>query len=261
MIEFGKTLRAAREAKGLSVAQLAEATKLLSSTITDLENEDFSHIAAPIYGRGFIKLYCEAVGLDPKPLVAEFMEILNGNREAQIRERPTPPTPQPEPAPEDPLPAAEPDDFHLEAETMPKPNPPAESPNEPEDEEPDDGIVSAFPPADEQEAFAQRDSEPEAEHGLSRYAAPIRQAHGDGFPRPSYWRLVTLAAAALAVIVLLIFGIRALYHATSNPSAAETTADETATPVVSAEPAKATPQAQVPAAPRSAQKIPDLYVD
>lgn len=88
MIEFGKTLRDAREAKGYTIGQIAEVTRLMPSMVEDLEKENFSRIAAPIYGRGFVKLYCEAVGLDPKPLVAEFMEIFSGNRDVAIKERP-----------------------------------------------------------------------------------------------------------------------------------------------------------------------------
>ena len=68
-------------------------TRMIHQTIEDLENENFTRIAAPIYGRGFVKLYCEAVGLDPKPMVAEFMEIFSGNRELGIKER----VPAPEP--------------------------------------------------------------------------------------------------------------------------------------------------------------------
>ena len=74
-MEFGKSLREAREAKGYTVAQIAETTHIMPSVIEGLENEDFSRIAAPIYGRGFVKLYCEAVGLEPKPMVDEFMNF------------------------------------------------------------------------------------------------------------------------------------------------------------------------------------------
>jgi len=101
MIQFGKTLREAREAKGFTIAQIAEQTHMMSATVQDLENEDFTRLAAPIYGRGFVKLYCEAVGLDPKPLVAEFMDLYNGNHEPTIRERPV--------SPQVPEPIAEPD--------------------------------------------------------------------------------------------------------------------------------------------------------
>ena len=85
MSEFGETLRNAREAKGLSITQIAEATNMLPQQIEDLENENFTRIAAPIYGRGFVKLYCGVVGLDPKPLVQEFMDIYNGNKQPTIK--------------------------------------------------------------------------------------------------------------------------------------------------------------------------------
>lgn len=90
MIEFGKSLRIAREAKGLTISQVAELTRMAPTTVTELENEDFSRIAAPIYGRGFVKLYCEAVGLEAKPFLDEFTAIYNGEREGPIRERAMP---------------------------------------------------------------------------------------------------------------------------------------------------------------------------
>ena len=52
MIEFGKTLRVARETKGYTVSQLAEMTHLKSSVVEGLENEDF---------RCVISAICEAV--------------------------------------------------------------------------------------------------------------------------------------------------------------------------------------------------------
>lgn len=121
MIEFGKTLQSAREAAGLTVAQLAERTHMAPSRIEELEAEDFAKIPAAIYGRGFVRLYCEAVGLDPKPLSDEFTAIFDGSRDLEIRER-------------------EPDDIQTEAESkhpmatdddqgipQPLPEPPAAS--------------------------------------------------------------------------------------------------------------------------------------
>ena len=90
MIEFGSSLRRAREAKGYSVAQIADLTRMAPRTVQELESENFSHIAAPIYGRGFVKLYCEAVGLDPRPFIDEFMAIYNGVHDVGIKERPPP---------------------------------------------------------------------------------------------------------------------------------------------------------------------------
>ena len=139
MIEFGYTLRKAREAKGLTLKDIAQSTHVMEQMLADLENENFSKIAAPIYGRGFVKLYCEAVGIEAKPLVNEFMEIFNGNRPATIRMRepaaaprpaPTPAVPPPVTAPVpppatstplEPEPAAKPDAADLFSEPVPEP--------------------------------------------------------------------------------------------------------------------------------------------
>ena len=70
---LGLTLRAARERLHFSQSEVAEATRIKLNIIQDLENNDFSHIAAPLYGKGFIKLYAEHVGLDPEPLAREYV--------------------------------------------------------------------------------------------------------------------------------------------------------------------------------------------
>ncbi len=119
---LGTILREARERKGLSVAQVAESTRMLQQIVEDLEIENFRRIAAPLYGRSFIKLYAACVGVDPVPLVEEFNLLYSGNGAAanvKIRnEEPTvprgyvPPKPVPKaerlppPAPAETLPAS-----------------------------------------------------------------------------------------------------------------------------------------------------------
>ncbi|MBO7685605.1 MAG: helix-turn-helix domain-containing protein [Kiritimatiellae bacterium] len=114
MSSFGETLRAAREAKGLSCSQVAAQTHMLVQIVEEMEREDFHRIPAPIYGRGFVRLFVDCVGLDPVPLVREFMEIYEGRRAptVSIREVPTAPVPPPvQPTwqtPQDPQPEPEP---------------------------------------------------------------------------------------------------------------------------------------------------------
>ena len=112
-MSFGQTLRAAREAKGITTSELAARTHLLVQIVEGLENEDFRRIPAPIYGRGFVKLYCETVGLEPKPLQAEFMTLYNLKKDAPEKmPPPAPPKPvpvAPPPPPPAPAPAPEPD--------------------------------------------------------------------------------------------------------------------------------------------------------
>lgn len=99
---LGAVLKEARERKGMTPQQVAEETRMLVQIVRDLECEDFSRIAASLYGRGFIKLYAECVGVDPESLVAEFMDIYTGNRPPQILRRALPPRA----APADPKPTA-----------------------------------------------------------------------------------------------------------------------------------------------------------
>jgi cytoskeleton protein RodZ len=72
MKSVGQILREAREAKGLTVAQVAEGTRSKSQVIQALEQDDFSKFPAPIYTRGFIKLYAEFLGLDAPELISLY---------------------------------------------------------------------------------------------------------------------------------------------------------------------------------------------
>ncbi len=228
MIEFGKTLRLAREAKGYTTAQIAEITRMAPGTVTELEDEDFSHIAALIYGRGFVKLYCEAVGLDPKPMVEEFTAIYNGSRDVSIRERRqpesvTPPPPPPPTAPEPPPPPAQP--AFRQANLDEPPPAPAPAP-----------AVSNSPTDD----FTASDSRP-----FSRYAAPIRQMHAPSVS-PTVWRVGVLGLIALLMLWGIALGVRALYRATSGRPATETPPAEV--PPATPEPAAVKPSAPPPVA-------------
>ena len=240
-MEFGKSLREAREAKGYTVSQIAEMTHLKAAAVEGLEREDFSMIAAPIYGRGFVKLYCEAVGLEAKPFVDEFMEIMNGNREVTIRERPvSEPAPLADPEPVTPWPPPPP--------PPPEPEPTAERDlftQEPEAHEPPpvaDPLHAATPQAD-----------------ISRYASPFRTADRPPVAFPVLpWRLILLGIAALVFLAILVCGIRALYHATSAEPVVEPAPAETAKPVATAH---ADRSAAKPVARTRQQSIPALYID
>ena len=225
MIEFGKTLRMAREAKGLTPGQVAERTHMIVQTVEGLEREDFSKIVAPIYGRGFVKLYCEAVGLEPKPLVDAFMEIYSSGRGTSAAK--SAPTPAAPPAPA-PAPVAEP---------PPEPAKPVATEPPPKVQTmidfgaPTDPTIPAAPTA--------RAPTPPPQTSTSRYAAPM--PIDDGFSMPAVnWRIVALGAAAVAIVVLTILGVRALYRVTMTAPE-----DEVATTEVTAT-APAPTEAQTP---------------
>ena len=72
---LGDTLREARMRMGMSTSEVAAATRMKVQMVDAIEQEDFSDVAAPIYGKGFIKLFAEHVGLDAAPLVQEYVDV------------------------------------------------------------------------------------------------------------------------------------------------------------------------------------------
>ena len=245
MIEFGKTLRTAREAKGLTPGQIAERTHMIVQTVEGLEREDFSRIVAPIYGRGFVKLYCEAVGLEPQPLVDAFMEIYSSGRGTSA-------------AKSTPTPAAPPE---------PTPAPVAETPSEPaktDEEEPPpkvqtiidfDAPAAPIAPVPPTASTSMQSPQP------SRYAAPM--PIDDGFSMPAVnWRIVALGAAAVAIVVLAILGVRALYRVTMTAPTEESETQEVSTPTPTPTPATTPTQAPTKAAvDRKPLPLKPFYID
>ncbi|MGH9383956.1 MAG: helix-turn-helix domain-containing protein [Vicinamibacterales bacterium] len=65
-------LRLARESKGLSYRQIADATKLSARAAEALETGRFSVLPAGIYRRAIVRSVAAEVGLDPDRLLADF---------------------------------------------------------------------------------------------------------------------------------------------------------------------------------------------
>jgi transcriptional regulator with XRE-family HTH domain len=65
-------LRLARESRGLSYRQIADATKLSARVVEALETGRFSVLPGGIYRRAIIRAVATEVGLDPERLLAEF---------------------------------------------------------------------------------------------------------------------------------------------------------------------------------------------
>jgi cytoskeleton protein RodZ len=65
----GEKLRAAREARNLSVAQVVKVTRIRSYYIEAMESDDFSSIPSAVQARGFLRSYAEFLGLNMKALL------------------------------------------------------------------------------------------------------------------------------------------------------------------------------------------------
>jgi transcriptional regulator with XRE-family HTH domain len=72
---FGLELQRARERRGLTLDQLAEATKISASLFGGLERGDISRWPNGIFRRAFVRSYAQAVGLEPEETVARFLRL------------------------------------------------------------------------------------------------------------------------------------------------------------------------------------------
>ncbi len=64
----GKRLRAAREAAGLSVADVATALKMPVRIVEAIESEDWARLGAPVFVRGQLRSYSRLLGLPMDPV-------------------------------------------------------------------------------------------------------------------------------------------------------------------------------------------------
>jgi cytoskeleton protein RodZ len=71
--DFGATLRQARVKRGVSLAEIANASKISIAVLEELEHNNISRLPQGILGRGFIRSYATQVGLEPEATVAEFV--------------------------------------------------------------------------------------------------------------------------------------------------------------------------------------------
>ncbi|MDR0382570.1 MAG: helix-turn-helix domain-containing protein [Spirochaetaceae bacterium] len=83
MKNLGEQLRIGRENKGLSLNDVSREINIAQKYLVALETEDFSQFPAETYLQGFLKNYCEYLGLDVK-------EILSLYRLCRIEEQPVP---------------------------------------------------------------------------------------------------------------------------------------------------------------------------
>lgn len=69
MTELGTRLKEARIAKGYSLEDLQDLTKIQKRYLSGIENGKFDMMPGPFYVRAFIKQYAEAVGLNPDEML------------------------------------------------------------------------------------------------------------------------------------------------------------------------------------------------
>lgn len=83
--EFGLHLKQARENRGMSLRQIAGATKISTVALEALERGDFSRLPGGIFSRAFVRAYAIEVGLDPDETVLKYAELSEAIANASMR--------------------------------------------------------------------------------------------------------------------------------------------------------------------------------
>lgn len=83
--EFGLHLKQARENRGMSLRQIAGATKISTVALEALERGDFSRLPGGIFSRAFVRAYAVEVGLDPDETVLKYAELAEAIANASMR--------------------------------------------------------------------------------------------------------------------------------------------------------------------------------
>ncbi len=72
LASFGDELRREREIRGISLKEIADATKISKRFLDALERNDHRTLPAPVFTRGFVREYSRYVGLNAEEMVNRY---------------------------------------------------------------------------------------------------------------------------------------------------------------------------------------------
>jgi cytoskeletal protein RodZ len=81
MSSVAEQLRAGREARSLTIHQVADATMIKTEHIRSLEGGDYSPFSAPVYIRGHVKALARVLHLDPNTILGQLDRELSQTEE------------------------------------------------------------------------------------------------------------------------------------------------------------------------------------
>ena len=76
MGNFGERMQREREMRGITLEEIAEATKIGTRSLRALEAQEFSKLPGGIFNKGFVRAYAKYLGIDEEQAVADYSEAL-----------------------------------------------------------------------------------------------------------------------------------------------------------------------------------------
>jgi transcriptional regulator with XRE-family HTH domain len=74
-LSFGARLRQQREERQIELADIAAKTKIKVALLEGLETDDLSRWPQGIFRRAYLRSYAQAIGLEPDPVLQEFLAL------------------------------------------------------------------------------------------------------------------------------------------------------------------------------------------
>ena len=76
MGNFGERMQREREMRGITLEEIAEATKIGTRSLRALEAQEFTKLPGGIFNKGFVRAYAKYLGIDEEQAVADYSEAL-----------------------------------------------------------------------------------------------------------------------------------------------------------------------------------------
>ncbi len=83
-LTLGEKLRQAREARGISISEVAEQTRISSHYLSSIENDDYKTLPGGIFNKGFVKSYAKYVGLDENEVLQDYSKVVAETEDEDI---------------------------------------------------------------------------------------------------------------------------------------------------------------------------------
>lgn len=88
-IEIGSALKNKRLSLKITLEDASKDVRIMQRYLQALEDDEFSKLPSEVVLKGFLKNYCDYLGLDPKPLIDEYVRRVKKNMphlEPQIKQ-------------------------------------------------------------------------------------------------------------------------------------------------------------------------------
>ena len=83
---LGEKLRQAREARDITISEVAEQTRISPLYIESIENDDYRILPGGIFNKGFVKSFAKYVGVDEQEALQDYSRIISEQQGYQKEE-------------------------------------------------------------------------------------------------------------------------------------------------------------------------------